>query len=277
MKTPAVKKSGRAQRRASTVASPPVKSEITTLALFDVLGFESRIKQMGLERLKAAYDSLIAVVRRTMKVDFFLRSFPSSDGSSHSALGVFPTEYAYFSDTIIVWQAYDAFPFPSFCQMCCEFMCESLRVRLPVRGALAVGPAILDKGSGVYLGSPLVEAARMESAQRWLGVSFCNSFFEPHKYHFTPELVIPYSEHFKPEEKTKYAPGLVLDWPRRWREQGMGEIAQAISALDTDERFHDYYANTLAFVAHSKQQHDWFKHKQNAEALGVATGIKAPA
>jgi hypothetical protein len=261
-----------------------VKSEVTTLALFDVLGFESHLKRIGLERLKDAYESLIAVVR-TMKVDYFLRSLPSSDGASHPALGVFPTEYAYFSDTIIVWQMYNEFPFPSFCQMCCEFMCESLRVHLPVRGALAVGPAILDKGSGVYLGSPLVEAARMEEAQCWLGASFCNSFFEPHKYHFAPELVIPYSEHFKPKEKMKYSPGLALDWPRHWREKGVGDLAATISALETEsvpetesavekERIHEYYANTLAFVTHSEQQHDWFKHKQNAEGLGVGTGIK---
>jgi hypothetical protein len=238
----------------------PAQPQATTFALFDVLGFGRRFNDLKLEGMRVAYDRLIAVARG-MEVSLFLRSFPNGEGGSPTALGVFPTQSAYFSDTIILWQAYDEFPFPSFCQMCCELMCESLPIGLPLRGALAVGPAILDKPSGVFLGSPLIEAARMHSAQRWLGVSFCESFLEPRKYKFDPQLVLPYSEHFK-DEAARRTPGLVLDWPRHWREKGYGELAAAVSALDVEPAFHEYYANTLAFIEHSEQQHDWFKHKR---------------
>lgn len=33
--------------------------------------------------------------------------------------------------------------------------------------------------SGTYLGQPIIEAARTERLQKWIGISFGNSFFKP--------------------------------------------------------------------------------------------------
>ena len=106
----------------------------------------------------------------------------------------------------------------------------------------------------------------MESAQRWLGVSFCHSFGrEPYNRQFDGRLVMQYAQHFK-EEEARQAPHLVLDWPRHWRQEEFGDLPAAVSALDIEPPFHDYYANTLAFVAHSEEKHDWFNDYQPTPA-----------
>jgi hypothetical protein len=52
-------------------------------------------------------------------------------------------------------------------------------MELPLRGRMAVGEAILDKTNGVHLGVPLVEVARLERAQEWIGCSVGPSFGVP--------------------------------------------------------------------------------------------------
>lgn len=137
-------------------------------------------------------------------------------------------------------------------------------LKLPLRGSIGVGPAILDKSNGTYLGLPLVDAARLEKRQRWLGVSFCDSFLRPPYNVIYPDSVIPYSEHFK-EEADRRKPCLVLDWPRSWRDQKLGDIEAVISELNKDRDHEAYYANTLKFVAHSEQNQDWFRHLEVRE------------
>jgi hypothetical protein len=238
-----------------------MKAKTTMLALFDVLGFENRLHTMGLDSLKASYDLLIAYVR-SMDGCLCTRSVPNGDGTFSPAVGYLKVEQAYFSDTLLVWSNYDVFRFPAFCQMCCGLMCESLRIGLPLRGVLSVGDAILDISSGVYIGLPIIEAARLESQQRWLGVSFGDSFtHEPYNQGYDLRTVMDYSTHWKDEEKRKEG-SPVLDWPRHWRQEKFGDAVAVVSALDKDPRFHPYYAATLDFIAHSERQHDWFKRPE---------------
>jgi hypothetical protein len=140
--------------------------------------------------------------------------------------------------------------------------CRSLELGLPLRGSLAVGPALFNRHSSTYLGTPLIEAARLEKKQRWLGVSLCQSFFQEPCNRLYPEFMIPYSEHLKEEEERR-KPYVVLDWPRYWRnEKTSSEIKAIVKALeDTEHR--DCYFNTLAFVDHSEKHQSWFKHHIN--------------
>ncbi|MCI0424078.1 MAG: hypothetical protein L0312_33525 [Acidobacteria bacterium] len=96
-------------------------------------------------------------------------------------------------------------------------MCETLRAELPVRGALGLGSAIMDKATRTYLGQPLVEAARAEKAQQWLGLAFGPSFASRRDVPFSADFVRPYTKHRKPGH-SDMLPGLVVDWPRMWRE-----------------------------------------------------------
>ena len=237
------------------------------LALFDVLGFESRLNRMGLDDLSRAYDTLIEVVD-SMDGGLVFGPAPSGGGKFHPRFAYITTEQAYFSDTILLWAPFEPFLLRAFCEMCCALICKSIQIGLPVRGALSVGRAIMDRSKGAFLGAPLVEAARMEALQRWLGMSFCHSFSqEPFNRSFDARVVMLYSKHLK-DEQARATPHLVLDWPRHWRQEGLGDLTAAVQALDTEPAFHEYYSNTLAFVSHSEEQHDWFNHHQQTPANG---------
>ncbi|GAX60385.1 hypothetical protein SCALIN_C10_0145 [Candidatus Scalindua japonica] len=138
-----------------------------------------------------------------------------------------------------------------------------------MRGTISVGDAILNKDSGKYLGQPIIEAARTERLQKWIGVSFGNSFNKPgFNNGFHLNTVLPYMSHYKPDvqendEKKKYCTGMTVDWPRRWRESRTIDIQPLVSKLDTDPRFSDYYEQTLRFIRFSEENHDWFKKEKH--------------
>jgi hypothetical protein len=54
---------------------------------------------------------------------------------------------------------------------CADMVCEALKMGLPLRGALAVGKAVMHSRTGTFVGAPVVEAAKLEQSQDWLGVS----------------------------------------------------------------------------------------------------------
>jgi hypothetical protein len=229
------------------------------VAVFDVLGFESLLRSRGLDRMLQDYAKLTAIVDK-MDGCMCIRPIPNGDGTFSPAVGYLATAQAYFSDTILLWSNYDAFKLPAFCQMCSDLFCESLELGLPMRGGIAVGDTHLDADSGVFVGLPLVEAARAESAQLWLGVSLSASFaVEPFNHNFDLRTVLAYRAHRK--RGRKYAgllPGMVLDWPRRWRENRKGDVRSLVTSMDSDPEFHRYYKHTLRFIDYSENHHDWF-------------------
>jgi hypothetical protein len=131
---------------------------------------------------------------------------------------------------------------------------------MPLRGAIAAGEAILDKESGVYLGAPLIEVTRLEHGQEWIGCSVGPSILEPpYGQGFDAGSVIyPYFEHYKKKEHP-LATGMVIDWPKLWRERGKGDLAAAIDILDSDDEHANYYTRTRAFSAFSEENADWYK------------------
>jgi len=229
------------------------------LCLLDVLGFESLFTSIGLKQIEERYDRLIEYVRKqTGGVDVV----PTPDG--HVAVGWLVLGNAYFSDTILFWTKYSKMSLPSFTHLIAETICYGIEHKLPLRGTISVGDAILDKDSGKYIGEPIIEAARTERLQKWIGVSFGNSFAKPgFNEGFHLNTVLPYKSHYKPEaqeddEKKKYCSGMTIDWPRRWRESRATDIQPLVSELDTDPRFSDYYEQTLRFIRFSEENHDWF-------------------
>jgi hypothetical protein len=97
-----------------------------------------------------------------------------------------------------------------------DAICFGLETELPLRGAIAVGEALLDSTSGMFLGEPLVEVARTEREQQWIGVSFGPSFSKPgFSEGFHLNTVLPYKSHYK-EREGEYAMG------RPWTGQGDG-------------------------------------------------------
>jgi hypothetical protein len=236
--------------------------ELKVLCLLDVLAFERLFKAIGLEAMKERYAKLTEYVReQTGGVDMV----PTPDG--HVAVGWLVIGNEYFSDTLLFWAKYSKISLPSFTQLIAETLCWGLEHQLPLRGAIAVGEAILDAKSHTYLGQPIIEAARTEGEQEWIGVSFGSSFLAPaFNNGFYLHTILPYKSHYK-NKASPYASGITVDWPRRWRETRSRDLPTLVSAMDTDGRFSQYYKKTLDFITFSESNHDWFK-KQGHMSYG---------
>lgn len=146
-------------------------------ALFDVLGFEALHTELGTTKLYAIYQELID--RVTSKESFSTLQTFNEPEVAWTMVGNMPLRYQYFSDTIILWTPMLPEFISPFCARCADVICESILMGLPLRGAISAGSAILNKKRGAFLGSPIIEAYRVESQQNWIGVSFCPSFTDP--------------------------------------------------------------------------------------------------
>lgn len=186
--------------------------------------------------MKERYTKLTQYVReRTGGVDVV----PTPDG--HVAVGWLVIDNEYFSDTLLFWTKYSKISLPSFTQLIAEALCWGVEHQLPLRGTIAVGEAILDAESHTYLGQPMIEAARTEGAQEWIGVSFGASFLAPDFNNaFYLHTILPYKSHYK-DKTSPYASGITVDWPRKWRETRKTDLPTLVSAMDTDSRFSQYY------------------------------------
>lgn len=225
------------------------------LCLLDVLGFESLLDRIGLAGIHSKYRLLIEhVAKQRGGVDIV----PLPDGGV--AMGNREVGNAYFSDSLIFWTPYaGSIGMFSFTQMISEMICLGLEIALPLRGAIAVGEAVLDSKDGVFLGKPLVEVARTERLQEWVGVSFGPSISEtPYKCDFYLNTVLPFKSHYK-DRASRLATGITVDWPRYWRESRGSEPDATLRALDVDRSFSIYYETSLRFIEFSRINHDWFK------------------
>lgn len=227
--------------------------EIEMVCLLDVLGFENILKATGLQELAAKYQTLMNRVTNQFE------GFTLMTIGGHQALGVSLWNAAYFSDSILFWSHFSPF-LPRFIEIIAESICQGLEMELPLRGGIAVGEAILDKTSSVYLGLPLVEVARLERAQEWIGCSVGPSFgVPPYNSNFDAKEVIPYHEHYKNDCDPSLKTGLVVDWPKRWRATRASDPRPVIDALNHDTRYSRYYTRTADFIAFSENHSAWYQ------------------
>jgi len=232
----------------------------TLLALFDVLGFSARLERDGLASVVATYRNLIekAVLEPARRC---LGTVLTPQGRVMT-LFVLPVEYAYFSDTILLWVPLERIFAAAFVTRCADLVCEALKVGVLLRGAICLGEAVMHKPSSTYIGEPLVEAAQLEKGQNWVGLTLGNSATWPP---FMAELdgpsIIEYAAPMKPEY-SEFASPVVADWPRAWRDKHLTSPRDAVAALNTDPRFAAYYENAIKFAAHSEAHHDWWKHPE---------------
>lgn len=232
--------------------------DLKVLCLLDVLGFEALFKSVGLEEIAARYEKLIEYVKeQTGGLDV------TATPDGHVAVGWLTIGNAYFSDTLLFWTRYNQVSLPTFTRLVSEAICYGLENGLALRGTLTVGEMILDKETGIYLGEPLIEAARTERLQRWIGVSLGASFSQPgFNRGFHLNTVLPYKSHYK-EQSSPLVTGMVVDWPRKWRESRGTDVRLLVSGMDVEPQFSEYYTNTLRFIDFSEQNHDWFKRQSH--------------
>lgn len=233
------------------------------VAFFDVLGFEDRIGRFSLDEIHDQYKDLLSIATSKGSHAFF-DARPAGDGTMVPFFGYINIEQDYFSDTILVWSPLIPATLRPFLHVCSSFMCETLHAELPVRGGLALGNSIMDKSTRTYIGSPLVEAARVEKAQQWIGLSFGPSFSSRKDVPFSADLVRPYKKHRKPGYGD-LLPGLVVDWPRAWRKEYKSSAIPILERLSRSGRVPDYYRCTIEFVRHSDANPEWWKTYQSEE------------
>ena len=219
------------------------------IAMFDVLGFKSRLEKYGLNTICERYEQL------TEKATLLNGGVMGGYGG----MVMIGRAYAsHFSDTILFWipcEGRDLAMVHPFLVACNEMICGGLECGLPLRGALSIGECVMDKDKDIYLGGPIVEAALVERAQVLIGASFGTSLSESR---FPADIMLPYKSHRKPG-KENLIDGATLDWPRHWRTTRNTNVSSVVSALNEDPKFSCYYDSTLRFIDYSEKQHDWFK------------------
>ena len=147
----------------------------------------------------------------------------------------------------------------SFLQTCMEFFCQAIISGIPLRGCISTGLAIMDHTKSIYIGEPIVEAARGEPAQNSLGIAFGKSFNNSHPVY--NKYFIPYLNHLKQDDKrTKFLSPMMLDWARYWRgspDFKDYDFFECINKMNTDEKCGSYYENAIKFFEFSKTHKNW--------------------
>lgn len=248
------------------------------VGLFDILGFERKLASVGLAKMLAHYEALIESVKyrkeheRRVFIDMNFKESPY--WSAEGDVSIFSkTHGAYASDSMLLWAnrtwpearakstedfkrlskdpasgwQYHPIPCDNFLEVCNELVCHGLEVGLPLRGAVSMGEAVLDQDRNIFLGQPIVDAARLEHGQRFIGASLCKRFEEqtiPRRF------LIHFEKHLKEECKNESG-GFVLDWPRHWRRTRTKNLVRIIEAMNVDRRYAPYYENTLDLIAAS--------------------------
>ncbi|MCK9436934.1 MAG: hypothetical protein M0Q12_06995 [Synergistaceae bacterium] len=220
------------------------------LCLMDVLGFENLFSKYGLQDIYHKYGQIILSAQKEKITG--LRFF----GQNGASFFNYKFDFAYFSDTIILWGQYDLQNLDFISNSLEEMICCSIEIGLPLRGAISVGEHIIEKNSGIYLGQPIISAARAERSQEWIGITFSKEFSQkPLCNDLNSINVLQYEKHIKDNCKDKVVP-FVIDYPRHWKRTRQNSIENAIQALNTDSEHSTYYQNTIDFVEFSEDYHN---------------------
>jgi hypothetical protein len=241
----------------------PEKSATYLFAFLDVLGFERLLGDIGLEKVHSLYVELLEqALRPESEEKPWSRSNSIVQNHVVPALMWLPIHTAYFSDSLMLWVHFHPGHVGEFLSRCSRVFCKALELGIPLRGAVTIGSAVFHKEQGIYLGEPLVEAARLEAKQNWVGVALGASFkSESIRIPIPPEAVFQYSPPLKPGGEELFS-GLVLDWPRVWRESYSSSSAvEKLSSLCTEalpEHLKQRYHAASEFYAESEAHKDWF-------------------
>jgi hypothetical protein len=232
------------------------------VAFLDVLGFEALLNELGLDEMARRYNKLLdTALWPHSEARPWSQEIALVQGEPVPGLMWLPIQTAYFSDSLLLWVSYHPNHVPFFLDRCAKVFCQALLLGIPIRGAVSIGKAILDKGKGIYLGIPLIEAVRLESKSNWIGVALGTSWkCEKERVPVPPDRVFLYQPPFKNGGLSLFS-GLVLDWPRVWRESRQDSAIDYLGRLCRPvlpQELKDRYAAAVRFVEHSETNQNWF-------------------
>jgi hypothetical protein len=250
------------------------KKNVWMVGLFDVLGFSARVKEDGVDKVYDDYQKLIKSMSDKPAIDTGGMSVPVPEVGDGAGLfsmgGKLNVNYTYFSDTILLWLPFYPMCRKIFLQRCTDLMCEALLMKIPLRGAIAVGEGYMHKKKGIYLGQHIVDAAQLELAQDQIGVGMARSAATsylipsacPTQY---IEYNVPIKESKDKDWKTDYWAPCALDWARHWRDCNYEDLIPYLGKLcPDDKRYEKYYNNAIKFAKWSLAHNDWHKHPDKA-------------
>ncbi len=222
----------------------PSKSKIETylFAYFDILGFKSRLKREKIEDVHAAYLQLIDDAVKPQQDQWAKSVAHSPRGFGVPALMWIPIEAAYASDSLVLYVPYHPSFIEEFFRRAALLFCVALRSGVPLRGAITFGQGAFHAKTSVFVGAPLVEASGLEQDLDWLGVVCGKSIQEldwrglpmsapgPNAVPIPPHLVQIISPPMK-DRGVELFGGIVLDWPRVWRQTFDDSATPYLAAL----------------------------------------------
>jgi len=231
------------------------------LAYLDVLGFEALLNRIGLERLNEKYALLLqTAVTSNSGCHGWSRNTSIVEGHLVPALMWLPIETTYFSDSLLLWAPYHPSYVEEFLRRCARVFCEALKIGLPIRGAVSCGKAVLHSKTRVFLGNPLIEAARLEASLNWIGIALGTTFkSETLNIPIPPHMVHFYEPPMKAGKRALYS-DLVLDWPRVWRETYTDSpiaYLRSMCSPDLAKRLRQRYESAIQFYEYSKTNENW--------------------
>jgi hypothetical protein len=226
------------------------------LCLLDILGTRRMLAEQRLDEVRARYEKLTAVAVRGHVGEHttWEGAMSTVDGGQTFSATLYhlPVEYAYFSDSILLWCPLAREYVSAFLSRCLEVFCESLALGMPLRGAITWGEAVLDREKSVFLGDPLAQAVELEKVQEWLGVMVA-----PPADSIAKDVFVRADLAIVCDVPTKQGPiaGAALDWPRRWRDF-MKEPPETVIERMRHAAHTAKYDNTLAFVRASMRHNE---------------------
>ena len=282
------------------------EERVIALAFFDILGSAKLVSEGNYAKV---YDFYTQMIELCAKKEILIShgALPLMDERLKESGWEKETEvaflkrmrHAFFSDTFIIWiEDIDRFGtrLGGFYEVCSEIFIEALKRRIPLRGAITQGSAIMDEEKKIYIGKPIVEAARLEASQNWLGVSLglsCGRI-----YPTEAQYLRYYTKQYKKELLDKpiecemeiegevgkaiigwgnIASSAALDWPRHWKDTEKGNPIDIISEMNIDPKYSAYYENTIEFIKHSNETPDILKDVEETAppvVVSVARFIK---
>lgn len=234
----------------------PQEKEIV-LAFFDILGSSKRLMNNEYQKVYEFYEYMVKLCSETEVALSSPGIFPNEQGKE--ILVLHPMHHAFFSDTFIIWVEHRSFPptrMGGFYEKCSTIFIEAIKKGIPLRGSIARGTAIMDEENKLFLGKPLAEAAKAETAQQWLGIGITKSC--ENIYPTEARYLFPFNEHIK-EGKDYLLSVAVLDWARYFRETENGDPTPYIDKMNTDDKFSTYYEITKKYIQSSEEHSDFMK------------------
>lgn len=267
-----------------------------SVGLFDILGFEQKLANIGLSKMVERYEALVEGVNRRNRCmnqlfsELGFEEAPYLTGEKDVVV-LSKTQGAYASDAILLWAnrtwpevrdkhadkfkrlskdpacgwKFHPIPCDNFLNDCNELICRGIEVGLPFRGAVSMGDAVFDEEKRIFLGQPIIETARLEKQQKFIGASLCEAFVNQ----VIPKcFILEFDKHLKEDCGEQWG-GFVLDWPRHWRKTRGNNVSQVINAMNTKSKYSACYENTLDLVAYSNKFAEQFESRKDTSVRSV--------